>query len=119
MTAKKTNDKKAPAKKAAASWTDDLAGLNALAQSHSFASTGAAFQHTITPANPGTGERLAMIRAKVPASDRGTLVRVPEALKERIQSEVDGAWTSALVVLADAMLDHLAQTGQRLVSENK
>lgn len=108
------NTKKKPA---GLDWTNDLAGLNALAQSHSFVQSGASFQHALQPRGPGA--RLATIRATVPASDRGTLVRVPAALKERIQNEVNGAWTSALVVLADAMLDHLAQTGQSLTSENK
>lgn len=115
-----TDKKQPPRTKAARTdWSAELNELNELANSHSFPAAESVYQHTYTPAPPGATTHV-VVKGTVPAkSSTPSLVRVPDALRERIKSECAGPWTAALVGLADAQLKYLADTGQSLTVENK
>ncbi|EML7991547.1 hypothetical protein WAA24_004333 [Stenotrophomonas maltophilia] len=114
--------KKAPAtKKPSTDWAAELGNLGNVAEEVAFKQTSAAFDHELSMRGPGAP--LAQVQAKIRAGAgsgvTNVLVRVPNDTLERIKTHVIGSHTSAVAVLADAMLDYLESSGQTLVSREK
>lgn len=104
--------------KAAKGWLDDLPASMETATAATFPAPETFFLHTVTTRPPGGAT--ASCNGKIPATESTpTVVRIPDALRARLNSSTVGPTTNVVVALVDWALDQLEQNRQALVSNNR
>jgi len=99
-------------------WLDDLPASMETATAATFPAPETFFLHTVTSRPPGGA--VASTNGKIPATESTpTVVRMPDALRARLNENTVGPTTNVIVALVDWALDQLTQNRQALVSHNR